>query len=91
MHCFLSTLIEWFTTHPKISFTLGYALAAGVSTLPHPGVPMSWLIVYTWLYDWAQAILPQKFHSSLPYPPTATPPVVTTVNGVPVSPTLPKV
>lgn len=70
MNC-VCLVIAWFTLHPKISIALAYAAAAGVSTLPHPGAPMSWLTVYTWLYDWAQAILPQKFHSSLSFPPSA--------------------
>jgi hypothetical protein len=73
MHCFLSTLIDWFTTHPKISVTLGYIGAAGVNTAPRPGAPVSGLTIYTWLYDWAGAILPQKAHSSLPVPPTPSP------------------
>jgi len=69
MHCFLATLIDWLTSHPKITFGIGYFFMAGISTMPHPGAPMSWLTVYTWFYDWLQAVLPQKFHSTLPLPP----------------------
>jgi hypothetical protein len=60
--------IEWLNAHPKITIGIYYAIAAGVITMPHPGVPCSWLTAYTWLYDWLQAILPQKFQRVVPAP-----------------------
>lgn len=32
---------------------LGLLLTAGISTMPQPGAKLSWLTLYTWIYDWA--------------------------------------
>jgi hypothetical protein len=67
------SVINFIVNHKAVELLI---ITAGIKTIPNPDIPVSWMTIREWLYDWAHQFF-NITNTRLNTQPTLTPPLNT--------------